>query len=83
MACGTPVVGFKTGRITDIVRHRETGLLCPLADVVALADALAEMLGISALRQQYGINARRVVEEKFLLQQQAQASQSFINTSRR
>jgi len=73
MACGIPVVAFNSGGIADIVRHRETGLLCPLADVSALADALAEMLGTPALRQQYGVNARRVVEEKFRLQHQAQA----------
>jgi glycosyltransferase involved in cell wall biosynthesis len=73
MACGIPVVAFNSGGIADIVRHRETGLLCPPADVAALADALAEVLNSPALRQHCGINARRIIEEKFRLEQQAQA----------
>src|SRR5690606_19576207 len=32
MACGTPVIGFETGGIPDMVRPGDTGLLVPVGD---------------------------------------------------
>lgn len=36
MACGTPVVGFKTGGIVEQIEDRITGCLAPIGDVDAL-----------------------------------------------
>ena len=44
MACGTPVVGFATGGIPDMVRPNETGWLAPTGDTAALRDAIASAL---------------------------------------
>lgn len=40
MAAGLPVVAFRSVAAEDTVRHREDGLLAPMADVSGLADAL-------------------------------------------
>ena len=40
MACGTAVVGSRTGGIPEVVAEGETGLLVPPGDPVALARAL-------------------------------------------
>jgi glycosyltransferase involved in cell wall biosynthesis len=40
MACGTAVLAFAVGGITEIVRSGETGYLAPLGDVEALARGL-------------------------------------------
>jgi phosphatidylinositol alpha-1,6-mannosyltransferase len=43
-ACGTPVVGARTGGIPDAVVEGETGLLVPPSDPNALAEALSTLL---------------------------------------
>ena len=40
MACGTPVVGFDTGGIPDMVRPGVTGYLAPVGDAAALAEQI-------------------------------------------
>lgn len=39
-AAGTPVIAAKAGGMTDVVQHGETGLITPVGDVRALAEAL-------------------------------------------
>jgi starch synthase len=44
MACGTPVVGSRTGGIPEVVADGETGLLVPPGDDEQLAAALNALL---------------------------------------
>ncbi len=44
LACGTPVVATAVGGIPEQVRDGETGLLTPLGDAQALAEAIASLL---------------------------------------
>jgi phosphatidylinositol alpha-1,6-mannosyltransferase len=43
-ACGTPVIGARTGGIPDAIQDGDTGLLVPPADPEALADAIRHVL---------------------------------------
>ncbi len=45
LACATPVVAADTDGLRDVVRDGIDGLLAPLDDAVAFADALAQVLG--------------------------------------
>lgn len=40
LACGTPVIGFSTGGIVDLVDNNSTGLLADVGNVSQLADAI-------------------------------------------
>lgn len=44
LACGTPVVGFESGGLCDIVEHGVTGRLVPTGDVSALVGAISRTL---------------------------------------
>ena len=41
---GLPVVAGRTGGVPDVVRDGETGILCPVGDASAFADAVAGLL---------------------------------------
>ncbi len=61
----TPVVGFDSGGLPDIVRDGETGRLVPPGDEPALAAALDELLTDAALRRRLGAQGRAHAERTF------------------
>jgi N-acetyl-alpha-D-glucosaminyl L-malate synthase BshA len=44
LASGVPVIGSRTGGLTEVVRDGETGVLCPVGDVEGMAAAGLELL---------------------------------------
>jgi glycosyltransferase involved in cell wall biosynthesis len=71
MACGTPVVAFAVGGVTDIVRPGETGLLAAPEDVRALREAIITVLTDDDLRLRLSAQCRRVAVEEYALDIQA------------
>ncbi|MEJ5251767.1 MAG: glycosyltransferase family 4 protein [Chthonomonadetes bacterium] len=69
MACGTAVVSANRGAPAEILEHGRTGLLSPPNDVGSLADAVCTLLEDGTRRQLLLANARRVVCERYTLQQ--------------
>lgn len=64
MACGTPVVGFRTGGIPEMIDHEWNGYLADIGSAQQLADGLVFILTHTdqeALRQ----NARQSAEIRF------------------
>jgi glycosyltransferase involved in cell wall biosynthesis len=72
MACGTPVVGFDTGGIPDMVRPGETGWLAGVGDVRALREVIQHALSDDAGRTRMGRQCRAVVEKEYTLEVQTQ-----------
>lgn len=66
-ACGLPVVTTDWPGCRDIVEHRENGLLVPIRDPVALADALETLVRDPVLRRAMGQRGRARVEGEFSL----------------
>jgi len=52
------VVASDVGGLPDTVRHRDTGLLVPPANPVALADAVTELLADPGKRREMGRRGR-------------------------
>jgi len=73
MACGTPVVGFDTGGIPDMVKPGETGLLAKVGDHVDLAEKLQHLIDDEEERSGMGTNARKLAESDFTLERQAKS----------
>jgi glycosyltransferase involved in cell wall biosynthesis len=64
-ACGRPIVAAKAAGSNDVVIDGQTGLLVPMKDPGALADALATLLASPDLRVSMGQAGRKLVEERF------------------
>ncbi|MEL7543151.1 MAG: glycosyltransferase family 4 protein [Pseudomonadota bacterium] len=60
-ASGLPVVAGYTDGVASIVRDGETGLIAPMGDVSAFAEALAELIISPAMRGRLGAEASRHV----------------------
>lgn len=65
LALGTPVVSTPVTGIPEAIIHGRTGLLVPEADPVALADALALLVGDPGLRCDLADAGLRHVQEHF------------------
>jgi glycosyltransferase involved in cell wall biosynthesis len=64
-ACGLPMVAFDVPGCREIVRHDRTGLLVPLYDAEALADAIERLAVDPALRSTMGEAARAMAVAEF------------------
>ena len=63
--CGTPVVGFATGGIPEIVIDKVTGVLVQTGDMQGLAASLAELAVHKGRRTEMGIAARENAVRRF------------------
>jgi glycosyltransferase involved in cell wall biosynthesis len=59
-AAGLPVVAGRTGGVPDIVRDGVTGLLTPIGDETAFAEAVASLLIDKARRAAMGVAGARI-----------------------
>ena len=66
MACGTAVLGADVEGIREVIRHGETGWLCP-PTVAGLREAIQTLLSDAALRRRLGENARQFALDHFSL----------------
>lgn len=53
MACGVPVIAANVGGLSEVVVHGETGYLCPLGDVDAMAERALTLLRDPALMERF------------------------------
>ena len=52
-AVGTPLVGFNTGGVSEVVEHGVTGLLSPEKNIDQLAENLLTLLMSNSLRAKF------------------------------
>ena len=68
MAAGLPVVATNVGGIPALIDHEVNGLLVPVRDSDALADAIVRALKDAALRQRMGDAGFARVNERFTVE---------------
>jgi glycosyltransferase involved in cell wall biosynthesis len=64
-ACGRAMIASNVPGCREIVLHEETGLLFPVDDAAALADAMARLAADPQLRARCAAAARKLVVERF------------------
>jgi glycosyltransferase involved in cell wall biosynthesis len=68
MAAARPIVASRVATIPEVVGDGETGVLVPVGDAVALAQALAQLAQDPQQAQAFGIAGQRRLRERFSLQ---------------
>lgn len=71
-ACGRAVITTDVPGCRDAVDPDKTGLLVPVKNVVALADAMQRLIEDTALRQKMGVAGRALAEREFAIEKIAQ-----------
>lgn len=71
MAEGLPVIGTDGGGVREIITHGENGLLVPMGDAAALAQALGTLLRDPATARRLGRAGYHHVREHFTVAQSA------------
>lgn len=74
MACGKPVVATRTGGIPEVVDDGVTGVLAPVRDAHALAEAIVGLLKDSERRAQMGEAGLARVRERFTVERMVRAT---------
>jgi glycosyltransferase involved in cell wall biosynthesis len=64
-ACGRAMIASDVPGCREIVLHEQTGLLFPVDEAMALADAMARLAADQELRARCAAEARKLVVEKF------------------
>ena len=67
-AASLPIVTTDTPGCRETVIDGENGLLVPVRDAVAIANALAKLLGSGEMREKMGNKSRKLAEERFTIQ---------------
>jgi glycosyltransferase involved in cell wall biosynthesis len=78
-ACGRPVVTTDVPGCRDAILAGETGLLVPVKDAHALAQAVLQLAGDEELRQRMGQAARLLAQDEFDVNRIAQAHVALYN----
>jgi len=76
MALAKPIVGTDGGGVPEIVNHRETGLLVPMGDSEALAEALLFYLANPELARRIGEQGRQRLCERFSVERMVRETEA-------
>jgi L-malate glycosyltransferase len=69
LACGVPLVVTDVGGLPEVVADGVNGFVVPSQNPARLAEAIGQMLGDETLREKFRENGRRMLREKFDLDQ--------------
>jgi N-acetyl-alpha-D-glucosaminyl L-malate synthase BshA len=79
LAMGVPVIGTRAGGLPEVVRHGETGALCAVGDVDAMARASIELLADPARWQAASTLAIADARTRFSLNEVVEQYESFYS----
>lgn len=78
MSVGVPVVATRCGGPIDIVDHGVNGLLVPVEDPIALAEAVEQLLQDRAMAERFTENAQRTWLQRFTSKRSAGSLLSLV-----
>jgi Glycosyl transferases group 1 len=72
MSCGTPVAGFDSGGVPDLLTDGVTGQLAPVGHARKLGEAIASLLSDPPKLEVMGQNCRRTIQQRCSVERQAE-----------
>ena len=72
MACELPVIATNGGGVPEIVQDGVTGLLVPMGDAPAMADAICRLLEDTSSARNMGVQGRKRAVEHFTIERSTQ-----------
>jgi len=76
ISCGTPVLAFKVGGMTDMITHSENGYLAELKSYKELANGIVKLLSDSELLKEMGNNCRQKAINQF---EESKVANQYLN----
>lgn len=71
-ACGTPVVSHDIGPLGELVQNDYTGYLAEAENIQEMGEGIVKLLEDNKLREQLSMNCRKLAEEEYSLELEAQ-----------
>ena len=72
LACGTPVISFNTGGVTDLIKHMENGYITSMENTEDLKEGISKLLSSFGLLKELQKNAVETIKNNFSIQLQVQ-----------
>jgi len=79
LACGTPVVGFDVGGVSDMIDHKKNGYMARPFDTDSLSLGISWVLSDQERWRSLSLNARKKVEMEYTLERQSQRYVKLFN----
>jgi len=79
MAAGVPVVATRVGAVPEIIKNNENGILIEPRDPKIIADSIERLMNDKNLVEKFTQNGRKVVEDKFSLEQMVNSFENLFN----
>ncbi|HPO50949.1 MAG TPA: glycosyltransferase, partial [Spirochaetota bacterium] len=73
LSCGTPVISFSIGGMTDILKNGENGFLSEPFDIEDMGNNILKFVKDDRLRKKTSDAGRRLIEEKYRAENQVKA----------
>ena len=79
MAAGVPVIATNVGAVPEIIENNESGILIEPRDPKIIADSIEKLINNKDLIEKFAQNGRKVVEDKFSLEQMVNSFENLFN----
>ena len=82
-ACAKPVIGGRTGGITDAVVDGKTGILVDALDIEEIANAIIRILNDKEYAEELGREGRKRVEEEYTWERKAKQLEELLTKEKK
>lgn len=80
-AAGLPIIATRHAGISDVIIHKETGLLCAEHDVVEMSKNISQLFDDKSLAMRLGVAGKKKIKSNFPLHKHLQSIQNCLESN--